>query len=635
MLRITARNVANFENSGPFELSPGINVIVGINNSGKTALLWTLSMLGTFMSRDETPGTPKGQSAGWVRERERRLQRYLRADGNIAITVEHDLDPVIRDLTIKQLCDWAGNPKTLPFDQARETFEWNVVRSNGNGEICLLEPVNVWYNRSGERKKTSIFHPFEDRQYFLTHPFDEPPPDTWAPSPFAVDPYGAENGARLWRLAVDRKPGGLEIIWPAILSSVAVVSANRVTPEPEATKKQSLDLQPDIRNLAQVLSTMQLTTPELRDGRKRFAEIEADLCAVFPEVTGVRTEGRSQPNITNDDSVEIMLDLARGINVSLTNSGSGVQQILALLCAAYLRNRPSLFLIDEPHSFLHPAAERTLLRILERLGKEQGHIFCIATHSPIMASHARRSLWAISNLSGSGQIANLANIQDVLALLGVQASDIFTYDRVLFVEGDSDVSAMRAVLSHFDAKGVFERTKLVGVVGDGHFKKPKSAAHLRKLLTEASAAPFNTPVGFLFDGSNRKEEEIADFRRALDHRPSSVFGVLQQGDLEDYLLEPEVVCRLIDEERKRLGLERDPNLPSFIRATLKADGKAADRLEKCFSTIEGWGYQKTIHGPALAKAILDVAPNHLKPLFNELEAFLNSMGESSKAQAAQ
>ena len=52
--------------------------------------------------------------------------------------------------------------------------------------------------------------------------------------------------------------------------------------------------------------------------------------------------------------------------------------MLALAVGVLTATEPQLFLIDEPQAYLHPAAERSMLSLLE---SHPQHQYIIATHS--------------------------------------------------------------------------------------------------------------------------------------------------------------------------------------------------------------------------------------------------------------
>jgi hypothetical protein len=366
--------------------------------------------------------------------------------------------------------------------------------------------------------------------------------------------------------------------------------------------------------------------------RGRLSSVEEDLRSVFPEVRELRAEGIEDPNREEDQS-EIVLDLKNGSTVSLSNSGSGVAQIATLLTAAHLKTSSSLFLIDEPHAYLHPAAERALINILEALAKERGHIFCLATHSSIMASRCKNNLFAVVNRQGDSKVVSLKEATEILSILGITNFDLFTHDKILFVEGPSDARVFRLILDAFDKSHLADRVKLVDLSGDGKLKS-KGALNFKRLLIEASAAKARVPVGFLLDSGGRPEPERIGLQKVL-HKPSqSVLILLKKNELEDYLLDPVSVSAILKRECQLLDIVCDPQLENAIKKIIdETKDKGSTILQKCFETgIEGRMYRKREDSPLIAEEILKTNPSFLNPLYEELESAIGAIGlEISRA----
>lgn len=420
-----------------------------------------------------------------------------------------------------------------------------------------------------------------------------------------------------------------------VLNSVFLLGANRDHRPRYSTKTGSTDLRPDAENLVQVLRTTQQSTREFRDSREVFERIERSLRSVFPEVRQLRTEAIVDPNQQEDFS-EIVLDLENGHNVPLKDCGTGVFQITTLLTSAYLKKPASLFLVDEPHSYLHPAAERALVRILEDLAKERGHIFCLATHSSIISSRCRNNLFAVNNRGDDSKVVSLHDSAEILSVLGITHFDLFTYDKVLFTEGVSDVAVFGLVLSFFDKSGLSERVKLAGLDGDGKFKKTKSAHRIKKLLIDASASKARVPVGFLLDSGGRTDPQKEDLKKSLHDPPKSFFGLLARPELEDYLLHSACITDVLQSQRKLSGLDPDPELGARVTKIVE-DGapKGSTVIAACFrAALEGGEYSKSEDSPALAAAILARDASFLKALYDELHSFIEQIGTEVKAATA-
>ncbi len=133
-------------------------------------------------------------------------------------------------------------------------------------------------------------------------------------------------------------------------------------------------LAPNGANLPEVLNLLQANRP-------MFQDYNALVHRIFPSIYEVSI----RPSELNADSLEILvrtderdsrrMDLA----IPLNECGTGVGQVLAMLYVAMTAQYPQVIIIDEPSSFLHPAAARKLIDCLRVYPQHQ---YIISTHSP-------------------------------------------------------------------------------------------------------------------------------------------------------------------------------------------------------------------------------------------------------------
>lgn len=85
---------------------------------------------------------------------------------------------------------------------------------------------------------------------------------------------------------------------------------------------------------------------------------------------------------------EMILD-KQGSRFRLSAASSGERELMTYLFAIYALNvKDALIVIDEPELHLHPRWQKILLELFERLAKDTGNQFLMATHSPAFASPA-------------------------------------------------------------------------------------------------------------------------------------------------------------------------------------------------------------------------------------------------------
>jgi predicted ATPase len=142
----------------------------------------------------------------------------------------------------------------------------------------------------------------------------------------------------------------------------------------ECIAGSNTNLQPNAANLPEVVNQLISTNPV------RYGRLMEHVRTIFTHVSHVTAP------INADGKVRILVwsgsinsdreDLA----VPLSDSGTGIGQVLAMLYVVVTSSLPKIIIIDEPQSFLHPGAFRKLLEILR--GYPQ-HQYIITTHAPI------------------------------------------------------------------------------------------------------------------------------------------------------------------------------------------------------------------------------------------------------------
>src|SRR5262249_44886 len=96
---------------------------------------------------------------------------------------------------------------------------------------------------------------------------------------------------------------------------------------------------------------------------------------------------------------------------------------------------------DEPQAYLHPHAERSLI---ELLGDNPQHQYVIATHSNfLLGARPLSSARLLTMEGGVTRITEFPARDDLLSELGLTARDFWSTESILWVEGRSEVEALR------------------------------------------------------------------------------------------------------------------------------------------------------------------------------------------------
>jgi predicted ATPase len=411
-------------------------------------------------------------------------------------------------------------------------------------------------------------------------------------------------------------------------------------PQVEFQTGSTLDLQPDAANLAQVLNYLQTSNPVA------YARFNSYVTEVFPHIRHV-TVPTGQPKasiaVWTIDPLLERPDLA----VPLTACGSGVGQILAMLCLVVTSSRtPRIILIDEPQSFLHPGAQRKLLDILKR---NPQHQYVIATHSPtLLTAWEPTSLYLVRRGQHESSLERIdpddANsLRTYLADIGARLSDVFGADTILWVEGQTEEVCVPDVLTHF-GESLPSGCKVIGVLQTGDFDSRQHGHSARQIYAKLSSGRGLLPpaVGFFFDREDRSEASIEE-----NSSGTPPLRFTNRRMYENYLLIPTAIADVVNRIE---GFSDDP-LPAtaisdwflqkgtdpkyfkpFAAETnvfsdaWKGQVNGARLLGDLFVELSAArvAYAKVSHGQLLTRAILSMSPAELAPFVRELKAFFET-----------
>lgn len=344
------------------------------------------------------------------------------------------------------------------------------------------------------------------------------------------------------------------------------------------------------------------------------------------------------------------------LSISLSQAGTGVSQVLAILYVAMSSLEPITIGIDEPNSFLHPKAVRSLLQILNSLPVK--HQYIITTHSPeVIRSAAPDAIAMVVNQDGKSTIQpldprNIEHVKEGLASIGARLSDVYGADRILWVEGETEELTFPKIaqqVAELDVIGV--AILKVNATGDFEGRKrvrPRMVFETYKSLSKAGSL-IPPAIGFVFDKEERTQQEIDDLTR--DARGSVAF--LDRRCFENYLLHPRAIAEVltktaahpIEEDAVCQWLDANGNSRQYIDpiAQLGEGEKPWDSIDwlarvnapkvlrDVFSAAppNPEEYRKTSHSVAIADWLLQNNPERLRPI---AELLKRCFGRSCRAE---
>lgn len=224
--------------------------------------------------------------------------------------------------------------------------------------------------------------------------------------------------------------------------------------------------------------------------------------------------------------------------IEIDNIGMGTKKILVILLSSLLS--PNFLLIDEPENSLHPNYINLLLDFIVNNTDSQ-IIFC--THSMLLTNYLMRNYKENANfflfrkeIKDNTNRAKSLSLEKILkqegeALsiyteLGINLSDLFFYNGIIFVEGKDDVifydSIFRNTVDDWDARNI----EIQFLEGSKNVEKQSEKDHIQASI----ASPVIYPVPFF---------HIMDKDFRINPKNKSNLIYLKRHSIENYLCDLE------------------------------------------------------------------------------------------------
>jgi hypothetical protein len=330
------------------------------------------------------------------------------------------------------------------------------------------------------------------------------------------------------------------------------------------------------------------------DDDAEFHELQQVMTELFPEIDAILTQA-----IGDNSLVQITYrDRFAGRNTPLEMSGTGIAQALHLIALTLFSEPGRILLIDEPHAYLHPGAERRLVQFLR---DHPEHAYVCATHSPVFINAAEpEACWLVTrDQQGTAMHSVFAagySRRHIFTELGIDPGDIALSEHILFVEGPSDQAVYPLLLARLGFN-VVQRNCLVLPLKGADLTRPLSA-----VLTELSAQ-LHVPFTVLLDG-----DKLNQYR----DNPNVCF--LPVADLEEFFLQDPMAVRagfisaLAESDSEIAKAAESQWSPDDVAAYLiehrHPETKASDLLAGLARQM-GTTYRKPVQAPMIAAHLHD------------------------------
>jgi ABC-type transport system involved in cytochrome c biogenesis ATPase subunit len=409
-------------------------------------------------------------------------------------------------------------------------------------------------------------------------------------------------------------------------SEIAYLGPRRFQPGTRASIAAPV-LTPTGVNLTEVVFHLQ--TNELRTG---FQALQDFLQSAFPQLSVVTAR-----TLPNEQTMELHAAYlgAEDRHIPISECGTGIEQMLALGAAVLTNPSPRVFLIDEPQAYLHPHAERSLQQFLEAHSQHQ---YVIATHSSVLLNSRPLSQTRLITMeNGATAVAVPADVASVLDELGVTAADLGQAERVLWVEGPSEVEIIEGLLA---SSGLSPQTLRVRAMptasrfsARGRRGAEQTFAFLRSVVEAIAALPVT--MLFLFDS----DEKSSSVREAIRDASGGRARFLPVREIENLLLDPISIHELLMQRSEQFGLnapttedvqlalqeELDKHDDRKLYPQGLNEGETSDDrvvgsevLDRLYERFLSAQYSKVRDGKELSALVEANEPERLLPLHNLL-----------------
>ncbi len=552
----------SFSDSGEVEFLDGINLVIGQNNAGKSALLRALL--------SELPDDRHRTPERWETFRLRRPE--------VAFTI---------DLSGAEIRYWVlrfGSRCILPVAQPHIQDVNNFMQdlfARPSLPICVTRIPGG-----------SFSAPYPSHQLFRY---------VAGPAKFGavVTPSDGELTISSTQTDHDDLP---RLLFEAWRHGMFYFTAERM-PIGEAGFGYADRLEPNAANLPNVLHTLNNERGDI------FRRLVNHLREVFSTVGNLSV--RTKPN---GNTLEVRVwptEAMERVELSfpLNSSGTGVAQVIALL-TAIMTIENAVIIIDEINSFLHPAAIKALLRIVQTQYTQ--HQYIISTHAPDVIGFSNpRTIHLVKRAGYESSIERLditkvENLRRVAEHLGVSMADVFAAERVIWVEGQTEELCF-PYLYQKTIETLPRGTIFTSVAATGDFianRRDRALVYEIYSRLTAAAVTLVVAVSFSFDTESLTDSDKADMQRSA----RNLLHFLPRRHLECYLIDPAAIAAFI--------ISKDPTLeltvtPASVEDALRAAAAVCPfRIKEWNDDIDNVDWLARVDAARLIVAVCGTISQH-------------------------
>jgi predicted ATP-dependent endonuclease of OLD family len=266
-------------------------------------------------------------------------------------------------------------------------------------------------------------------------------------------------------------------------------------PQKQMNVQESRSLDSSCSNVPQVWHTI------VSDEPQDLVRIGANMTKVASMITSISAPIRSNQTIA-------YIKENTGHKFDLSNTSSGLRQVAMLVTKIDTCPKDQVMLIEEPELHLHATAQRGLREYINSLSNVQQ--FFITTHSTIFTNmNLNCSVYLVTKRGIQSNIRRIIEIEEQRIIkreLGHSYADLYGYDLIVFIEGDSEDRAIPIIAESLGIDLVKYGIKLINIRGkDKAIRLDQYLEYQR----DSDVIPF-----IILDGDKKIKNKLKDWERS-------------------------------------------------------------------------------------------------------------------------